>query len=103
MSSAPYGSASILLISWAYCLLMGGEGLTQATKVAILNANYIARQLSASVLNLGVHRPRRHCRKFTRAALPMMAFAMSEGVGHSLDQIIGLESKGRCYPFLYPY
>ena len=46
VSSAPYGSASILLISWAYCLLMGGEGLTQATKVAILNANYIAKRLS---------------------------------------------------------
>ena len=45
VSSAPYGSASILLISWAYCLLMGGEGLTQATKVAILNANYIATKL----------------------------------------------------------
>ncbi len=48
VSSAPYGSGSILLISWAYCLLMGGEGLTQATKVAILNANYIASRLSAS-------------------------------------------------------
>lgn len=46
VSSALYGSASILLISWAYCLLMGGEGLTQATKVAILNANYIAKRLS---------------------------------------------------------
>ena len=45
VSSAPYGSASILLISWAYCLMMGGEGLTQATKVAILNANYIASRL----------------------------------------------------------
>ena len=45
VSAAPYGSASILLISWAYCLLMGGEGLTQATKVAILNANYIASRL----------------------------------------------------------
>jgi glycine dehydrogenase len=45
VSSAPYGSASILLISWAYCLLMGGEGLTQASKVAILNANYIASHL----------------------------------------------------------
>ena len=48
VSSAPYGSASILLISWAYCLLMGGEGLTQATKVAILNANYIASRLKAA-------------------------------------------------------
>jgi glycine dehydrogenase len=48
VSSAPYGSASILLISWAYCLLMGGEGLTQATKVAILNANYIASRLKSA-------------------------------------------------------
>ncbi len=48
VSSAPYGSASILLVSWAYCLLMGGEGLTHATKVAILNANYIAVRLRAA-------------------------------------------------------
>ena len=48
VSSAEYGSASVLLISWAYCLLMGGEGLTQATKVAILNANYIASRLSSA-------------------------------------------------------
>ncbi|RJE80902.1 aminomethyl-transferring glycine dehydrogenase [Paracoccus sp. JM45] len=48
VSAAPYGSASILLISWAYCLMMGGEGLTQATRVAILNANYIAARLSGA-------------------------------------------------------
>jgi len=48
VSAAPYGSPSILPISWAYCLLMGGEGLTQATKVAILNANYIAKRLSGA-------------------------------------------------------
>jgi glycine dehydrogenase len=46
VSAAPYGSASILAISWAYVLMMGGAGLTQATKVAILNANYIATRLS---------------------------------------------------------
>jgi len=46
VAAAPYGSASILPISWAYVLLMGGEGLTQATRVAILNANYIAARLS---------------------------------------------------------
>ncbi|MFN4173346.1 MAG: aminomethyl-transferring glycine dehydrogenase [Pseudorhodobacter sp.] len=46
VSAAPLGSASILLISWAYCLMMGGEGLTQATRVAILNANYIAARLA---------------------------------------------------------
>jgi glycine dehydrogenase len=48
VSAAPYGSASILLISWAYCLMMGGSGLTQATKVAILNANYIASRLNGA-------------------------------------------------------
>ncbi|MBV7408684.1 aminomethyl-transferring glycine dehydrogenase [Maritimibacter sp. DP1N21-5] len=45
VSAAPYGSASILPISWGYILMMGGAGLTQATKVAILNANYIAARL----------------------------------------------------------
>jgi glycine dehydrogenase len=45
VSAAPYGSAGILPISWAYCLMMSGAGLTQATKVAILNANYIAARL----------------------------------------------------------
>jgi glycine dehydrogenase len=41
VASGPYGSALILTISYAYILMMGGEGLTEATKVAILNANYI--------------------------------------------------------------
>ena len=45
VSAAPFGSGSILTISWAYCLMMSGTGLTQATKVAILNANYIAKKL----------------------------------------------------------
>ncbi len=45
VSAAPFGSASILTISWMYCAMMGGEGLTRATKVAILSANYIARRL----------------------------------------------------------
>jgi len=48
VSAAPYGSPSILPISWAYILLMGGEGLTQATRVAILNANYIAKRLEGA-------------------------------------------------------
>jgi glycine dehydrogenase len=46
VSSAPYGSASILPISWAYIRMMGGEGLTHATQVAILSANYIALKLN---------------------------------------------------------
>ena len=45
VSAAPFGSASILPISWSYCLMMGGNGLTSATEMAILNANYIARRL----------------------------------------------------------
>ena len=48
VSGSPYGSASILTISWAYCLMMGGAGLTQATRVAILNANYIAKRLEGA-------------------------------------------------------
>jgi glycine dehydrogenase len=45
VSAAPWGSASILPISWMYIEMMGGEGLTLATKVAILNANYVAKRL----------------------------------------------------------
>ncbi|WP_333795283.1 aminomethyl-transferring glycine dehydrogenase [Hyphomicrobium sp.] len=48
VSAAPYGSASILPISWTYCLLMGGSGLSQATRVAILSANYIAKRLAGA-------------------------------------------------------
>ena len=47
VASAPLGSASILLIPWSYIKLMGAQGLTQATKVAIVNANYIAKRLEA--------------------------------------------------------
>src|SRR5712691_3542057 len=45
VSAAPFGSASILSISWIYIMLMGGGGLTAASKTAILNANYIAVRL----------------------------------------------------------
>src|SRR5262249_8623736 len=45
VSATPYGSGSILTIAWAYMLLMGGDGLTEATRIAILNANYIACRL----------------------------------------------------------
>ena len=57
VSAAPWGSASILPISHAYIRLMGGEGLEYATKVAILNANYIARRLEPHfpVLYKGEH------------------------------------------------
>jgi glycine dehydrogenase len=45
IAAAPYGSPSILTISWVYIALMGREGLTKATQVAILNANYMAKRL----------------------------------------------------------
>jgi glycine dehydrogenase len=45
VSAAPFGSASILVISYAYIAMMGGEGLTNATKMAILNANYIKQRI----------------------------------------------------------
>jgi glycine dehydrogenase len=46
VSAAPFGSASILPISWMYITMMGGEGLKRATEVAILNANYLAARLA---------------------------------------------------------
>jgi len=46
ISAAPWGSAGILPISWAYVRMMGGPGLLRATEVAILNANYVARRLT---------------------------------------------------------
>ncbi len=57
VSAAPYGSPSILPISWSYILMMGGRGLTQATRVAILSANYIARRLEPAypILYKGAH------------------------------------------------
>ncbi|WP_418202312.1 aminomethyl-transferring glycine dehydrogenase [Arthrobacter dokdonensis] len=57
VSSAPYGSASILPISWAYIRMMGPDGLRLATQTAILSANYIARRLSDHypVLYTGAH------------------------------------------------
>lgn len=57
VSAAPYGSASILAISYAYIAMMGGEGLTNATKLAILNANYIKERLSEhyKILYTGTH------------------------------------------------
>ena len=57
VASAPWGSASILPISMMYIMLLGGDGLTMATKYAILNANYVAKRLDAEypVLYRGKH------------------------------------------------
>ena len=56
VSAAPYGSAGILPISWAYVAMMGGPGLAEATSLAVLSANYVAQRLSDSfpVLYTGI-------------------------------------------------
>ncbi|EON77815.1 Glycine dehydrogenase [decarboxylating] (glycine cleavage system P protein) [Lunatimonas lonarensis] len=65
ISAAPFGSASILPISYAYIAMMGGEGLTMATKIAILNANYIKSRLES-------HYPILYTGKQNRAAHEMI-------------------------------
>ncbi|HEX4922630.1 MAG TPA: aminomethyl-transferring glycine dehydrogenase, partial [Bdellovibrionales bacterium] len=57
IAAAPWSSANILVIPWAYIRMMGGEGLTRATQIAILNANYIAKRLEPHfpVLYKGKH------------------------------------------------
>jgi glycine dehydrogenase len=61
VSAAPWGSSSILPISWMYIAMMGAEGLTKATQVAILGANYIAKRLEGP-LSGAVHRSQRPSR-----------------------------------------
>jgi len=75
ISSAPFGSASILAISYAYISMMGAEGLTRATKLAILNANYIRSRLEKyySILYKGINGTNAHefivdCRDFKSSA-----------------------------------
>ncbi|WP_234736125.1 aminomethyl-transferring glycine dehydrogenase [Tellurirhabdus bombi] len=76
VSAAPYGSASILTISYAYIAMMGGEGLTNATKYAILNANYIKSRLEGHypILYTGLNGRCAHemivdCRPFKAAGI----------------------------------
>ena len=76
VSAAPWGSASILTISYAYIAMMGGDGLTNATKLAILNANYIKERLSGSykILYTGTHGRCAHemivdCRDFKKSGV----------------------------------
>ncbi|WKN29578.1 aminomethyl-transferring glycine dehydrogenase [Porifericola rhodea] len=76
ISSAPYGSASILTISYAYIAMMGGSGLTNATKMAILNANYIKQRLDGhySVLYTGKNGRSAHemiidCREYKKVGI----------------------------------
>jgi glycine dehydrogenase len=76
VSAAPWGSASILAISYAYIAMMGGEGLTNATKYAILNANYIKERLNGhyKILYIGTNGRAAHemivdCRDFKKCGV----------------------------------
>jgi glycine dehydrogenase len=76
VSAAPWGSASILSISYAYIAMMGGEGLTNATRIAILNANYIKARLEGhyKILYAGANGRCAHemivdCREFKKAGI----------------------------------
>ena len=76
VSAAPWGSASILTISYAYISMMGSEGLTNATKMAIFNANYIKEKLSGhyKILYTGTHGRCAHemivdCRDFKKSGI----------------------------------
>ncbi|MGF7158195.1 glycine dehydrogenase [Bartonella heixiaziensis] len=82
VSAAPYGSASILVITWMYIRMMGADGLKYATQTAILNANYIAARLSKaySILYRGKHgRVAHECIVDTRV--------LKEQYGVSVDDI----------------
>ncbi len=75
VSSAPYGSASILPISWAYVAMLGAEGVRRSTQIAILNANYLAKRLGDAypVLYVGANGTVAHecildCRPVTAAS-----------------------------------
>lgn len=76
VSAAPWGSASILTISYAYIAMMGSDGLTQATRIAILNANYIKARLEGhyKILYAGANGRCAHemivdCREFKKAGI----------------------------------
>jgi glycine dehydrogenase len=78
VSAAPWGSASILTISWVYIALMGPDGLKKATEVAILNANYMARRLAGHFPILYTGREGRVAHEFIVDARP---FQKSAGIG----------------------
>jgi glycine dehydrogenase len=75
ISEAPYGSASILTISWVYIALMGGAGLTRATQVAILNANYMAKRLAGHYDELFTGQNGRVAHEFIIDCRPFLASA----------------------------
>jgi len=86
VSSAPWGSASVLPISMLYIMLLGSEGLTLSTKIAILNANYVAKRLDAAypVLYKGKHGTIAHECIVDPRALKQSAGVSAEDIGKRL-------------------
>lgn len=80
ISSAPYGSASILPISWAYNLLMGAEGLKKATQITLLNANYLLCKLRPHYPILYTNEHGRCAHEFILDARPFAATAGIEAI-----------------------
>ncbi|KAL7621538.1 glycine decarboxylase subunit P [Parahypoxylon ruwenzoriense] len=80
VSSAYYGSASINLISWAYNTMMGAEGLTHATKITLLNANYILSRLKPHYQILYVNEHGRCAHEFILDARPFIKTAGVEAI-----------------------
>jgi glycine dehydrogenase len=75
VSAAPYGSPSILTISWMYIAMMGAEGLRRATQVAILNANYMAKRLEGHYQSLFSGQNGRVAHEFIIDIKPLQAAA----------------------------
>ena len=120
VSAAPFGSASILTISWIYILMMGGEGLKRATEIAILNANYVANaarsafpgalptpraasRMNASSIRARSRPERRHRRRYCQAPdrlrLPCADHEFS-GAGHADDRADRIGIQGGARPLL---
>jgi glycine dehydrogenase len=84
VSSAPWGSASILLISYGYIRMLGAQGVTDATKYAILNANYIKARLEAAYQVLYVGEHGRSAHELILDLRPFKAVASAEDVAKRL-------------------
>ena len=80
VSAAPWGSASLLPISWAYIKMMGGPGLTHATKITLLNANYILTRLKAHYKILYTNEAGRCAHEFILDARPFKDTANIEAI-----------------------
>jgi len=99
VAAAPLGSAGILMVSWAYIAMMGGEGLTMATKIAILSANYMASRLADHYPVLYRNRDR-GCRKKAHGLRIPRANDLVSCARYADDRADGERTQGGTRPFL---